>query len=123
MSYTEHKMSLASRTFFVLYGNMKEEALVQFKLMLPAGLKQQLEERAQANRRALSQEIVAVLEQALPATRDKLRRSHALVDLANIVAEFEGKEGDTLRSMVAQKLEDEMAELAGVRQSLLKSSD
>lgn len=97
---------------------MKEEALVQFKLMLPAGLKQRLEERATANRRALSQEIVAILEQALPSTRDRLRRSYALIDLANIVAEFEGDQGETLRKLVMKKLDDEMGDLADVKQAL-----
>ncbi len=44
---------------------MSDEELVQFKLMLPAGLKDRASELAQANRRSLSQEIVALLEESL----------------------------------------------------------
>lgn len=60
-------MSVASRTIFVHLATMKEEALVQFKLMLPAGLKARVEVSATSNRRSLSQEIVATLEDRYPA--------------------------------------------------------
>lgn len=60
-------MSVASRTIFVQYHPMKEESLVQFKLMLPSGLKARVESVAKENRRSLSQEIVATLEDAYPA--------------------------------------------------------
>lgn len=60
-------MSVASRTKLVHCVAMKEDALVQFKLMLPAGLKARVEASAERNRRSLSQEIVWVLEDAFPA--------------------------------------------------------
>ena len=40
--------------------------LVQFKLMLPARLKERIAERAEVNRRSLSQEIVEALEHVYP---------------------------------------------------------
>lgn len=46
---------------------MKIEALVQFKLLLPASLKERLEAHAALNRRSLSQEIVVALEEKYPA--------------------------------------------------------
>ncbi|KAE9627963.1 hypothetical protein GP644_17890 [Parasedimentitalea maritima] len=46
---------------------MKDEALVQFKLLLPAALKKRLETHASLNRRSLSQEIVVALEEKHPA--------------------------------------------------------
>ena len=46
---------------------MKDEALVQFKLLLPAALKKRLETHATLNRRSLSQEIVVALEEKYPA--------------------------------------------------------
>jgi FMN-dependent NADH-azoreductase len=46
---------------------MQEKALVQFKLMLPAGLKARVEAAAKENRRSLSQEIVDTLEREYPA--------------------------------------------------------
>ncbi|MGR3761082.1 hypothetical protein ACUXV3_13285 [Roseobacteraceae bacterium NS-SX3] len=46
---------------------MKDEALVQFKLLLPASLKERLEAHAALNRRSLSQEIVVALEEKYPA--------------------------------------------------------
>lgn len=46
---------------------MKEEATVQFKLLIPVGLKARVEEMAILNRRSLSQEIVASLEEKYPA--------------------------------------------------------
>ncbi|TVP70130.1 MAG: hypothetical protein EA339_13395 [Rhodobacteraceae bacterium] len=45
---------------------MKADCLVQFKLMIPAGLKARVEASAQKNRRSLSQEIVRVLEEQFP---------------------------------------------------------
>lgn len=40
---------------------------IQFKLMLPADLKIRVEEMASLNRRSLSQEIVAALEEKYPS--------------------------------------------------------
>ena len=59
-------MSVASRTKFVHDHDMKNPLLVQFKLMLPAALKARVETVATANRRSLSQEIVASLEEKYP---------------------------------------------------------
>jgi hypothetical protein len=47
---------------------MKDEALIQFKLLLPAALKKRLETHSSINRRSLSQEIVVALEEKYPPT-------------------------------------------------------
>lgn len=65
-------MSVASRTNVVHHRAMKEDALVQFKLMLPAGLKGRVESHANASRRSLSQEIVAALAEMYPPPKIKL---------------------------------------------------
>lgn len=59
-------MSVASRTFIVHVARMENESLVQFKLMLPEDLKGRVEKAAKLNRRSLSKEIVATLEDAYP---------------------------------------------------------
>ena len=59
-------MSVASKTFYVHNESMKDEALIQFKLMLPAELKKRVETHANINRRSLSQEIVTALEKTYP---------------------------------------------------------
>ena len=46
---------------------MSENTPIQFKLMLPADLKIRVEEMASLNRRSLSQEIVAALEEKYPS--------------------------------------------------------
>lgn len=53
---------------------MTNDDLVQFKLLLPAALKLRVEAEANANRRSLSKEIVAVLEEKFPEpfTDDRL---------------------------------------------------
>lgn len=61
-------MSIALRTNIVHSEVMKEEALLQFKLMLPAALKKRVETNAALNRRSLSQEIVVALEEKYPST-------------------------------------------------------
>ena len=48
---------------------MSENAPIQFKLMLPADLKIRVEEMASLNRRSLSQEIVAALEDKYPTPK------------------------------------------------------
>ncbi len=59
-------MSISLRTDIVHCVVMKDEALIQFKLMLPAALKKRLETHATLNRRSLSQEIVVALEEKYP---------------------------------------------------------
>lgn len=60
-------MSVASRTNSVHKATMSDSTkLVQFKLLLPARLKERIADRAQVNRRSLSQEIVEALEQVYP---------------------------------------------------------
>lgn len=59
-------MSVYSRTEIVHGGYMSENTSIQFKLMLPADLKVRVEEMASLNRRSLSQEIVAALEDKYP---------------------------------------------------------
>jgi hypothetical protein len=59
-------MSVYSRTEIVHGGCMSENTPIQFKLMLPADLKIRVEEMASLNRRSLSQEIVAALEDKYP---------------------------------------------------------
>lgn len=68
---------------------MKDDALVQFKLMLPAGLKGRVEAAAQASRRSLSQEIVATLEERFPAPRSIVEtvKQSVLLDLLAAPAE------------------------------------
>ncbi|MCF6317524.1 MAG: hypothetical protein L3J30_14900 [Marinosulfonomonas sp.] len=61
-------MSIAFGTNIVHHVFMKDETLIQFKLMLPAALKKRLETHASLNRRSLSQEIVVTLEEKHPAT-------------------------------------------------------
>jgi hypothetical protein len=59
-------MSIYSRTEIVHAIHMSENTPIQFKLMLPADLKIRVEEMASLNRRSLSQEIVAALEDEYP---------------------------------------------------------
>lgn len=59
-------MSVYSRTEIVHGATMSENTPIQFKLMLPADLKIRVEEMAGLNRRSLSQEIVAALEEKYP---------------------------------------------------------
>lgn len=59
-------MSVYSRTEIVHAVCMSENTPIQFKLMLPADLKIRVEEMASLNRRSLSQEIVAALEDKYP---------------------------------------------------------
>jgi hypothetical protein len=60
-------MSISLGTNIVHHASMKDEALLQFKLLLPAALKKRLETHATMNRRSLSQEIVVALEEKYPA--------------------------------------------------------
>ena len=60
-------MSISLGTNIVHHAVMKDEALLQFKLLLPAALKKRLETHATINRRSLSQEIVVALEEKYPA--------------------------------------------------------
>lgn len=60
-------MSVYSRTEIVHDVCMSENTPIQFKLMLPADLKIRVEEMASLNRRSLSQEIVAALEEKYPS--------------------------------------------------------
>lgn len=59
-------MSVASRTVFVHNSRMADDR-VQFKLLLPAGLKERLEDAAHAERRSVSAEIIARLEASFAA--------------------------------------------------------
>ena len=113
-------MSVASRTNIVHYASMKEDTLVQFKLMLPAGLKKRIEERASDNRRTLSQEIVVVLERAFPSAQDRVRMAHALAELAELVEEFEGEEREALMPLVRKKIDDELHTLEQLKTQLEK---
>lgn len=101
---------------------MKEDAPIQFKLLLPAGLKARLDAQARANRRSLSQEIIFILEHALPATGERLRKTYALVDLAELVSEIEGEDGDRLRNLVSKRLEEEQSELEKLMSQYLRHS-
>jgi hypothetical protein len=59
---------------------MTQEERVQYKFMIPASLKQRIEDAAHENRRSVSAEIVGTLEEAYPApTGDKLDEAHALI--------------------------------------------
>lgn len=60
-------MSVYPRTNYVHGAHMSEKTPIQFKLMIPADLKIRVEEMASLNRRSLSQEIVAALEEQYPA--------------------------------------------------------
>lgn len=64
-------MSVYSRTKIVHSVCMSENTPIQFKLMLPADLKIRVEEMASLNRRSLSQEIVAALEDKYPTPAAK----------------------------------------------------
>lgn len=60
-------MSVYPRTNYVHDRCMSKKSPIQFKLMIPADLKIRIEEMASLNRRSLSQEIVAALEEQYPA--------------------------------------------------------
>ena len=62
-------MSVYSRTEIVHGGWMSENTPIQFKLLLPSDLKIRVEEMASLNRRSLSQEIVAALEDKYPTPK------------------------------------------------------
>lgn len=62
-------MSVYPRTNFVQVVIMREKTPIQFKLMIPADLKIRVEEMAALNRRSLSQEIVAALEEHYPTPK------------------------------------------------------
>lgn len=68
-----HKMSVAQGQKMSIMRPMKDKdsQLVQFKLMLPVRLKARVEQEAINNRRSLSQEIVAALEEKFPPPRDE----------------------------------------------------
>ena len=66
-------MSISLGTNIVHHAIMKDEALLQFKLLLPAALKKRLETHATINRRSLSQEIVVALEEKYPQ-QNRMRR-------------------------------------------------
>jgi hypothetical protein len=70
-------MSILSGTNIVHTGIMKDEALLQFKLLLPAALKKRLETHAALNRRSMSQEIVVALEEKYPAGEPDARSDPA----------------------------------------------
>jgi len=63
---------------------MRDSALVQFKLMLPADLKSRIESHAQGHRRSLSQEIVLALEEKFPPPTYDLGDVLAMVDRINL---------------------------------------
>lgn len=80
---------------------MKEDSLVQFKLMLPAALKARVETAAKENRRSLSQEIVGTLEEKYPSRDTMIAEIEAkLKDLRQMEAEgrmqFRDAEGNLL---------------------------
>lgn len=56
---------------------MKDDSLVQFKLMIPTALKKRLDTRATLNRRSLSQEIVAALEEKYPPDQAAITKDPA----------------------------------------------
>lgn len=62
---------------------MTTDERVQFKLMLPSGLKVALEERAHVNRRSLSAEIIARLTESLAVETGA--HTVALADMERIV--------------------------------------
>lgn len=62
---------------------MTSDQRVQFKLMLPAGLKVALEERAHVNRRSLSAEIIDRLTESL--TAETGAHTVAIADMEQIV--------------------------------------
>ncbi len=64
MSHRYILCPLASRTFFVHPCTMSERDRVQFKFMIPADLKEALEQAAHEERRSLSAEIIARLEES-----------------------------------------------------------
>lgn len=68
-----------------------EDRLVQFKLLLPAYLKDVIASAAAANRRSLSQEIVRALEASYfphktPEGQEAMKLEYILQELNNIVA-------------------------------------
>lgn len=48
-----------------IHGDMSEDAKVQYKMLLPAPLKEALEEHAHENKRSLSQEIISRLQASI----------------------------------------------------------
>ena len=105
-------MSVASRTNLVHPARMKEEALVQFKLMLPAGLKARVEASAAANRRTLSQEIVVTLEEKFPAPVSE--GEAAVVALLQIMEKYRDSEA---MAEVRQNIMDAIRENSGILSS------
>jgi predicted HicB family RNase H-like nuclease len=49
---------------------MYDEEIVAFSIRLPRSLKEEIQERAQENRRSLNQEIVWMLQQAMDTLRE-----------------------------------------------------
>ena len=94
---------------------MKDEALLQFKLMLPAALKKRVETHAALNRRSLSQEIVTSLEKTYPAGQADAPKDPAarlLYWLANRIRRRHPKPGSARDKQAAlyERIADDISE-------------
>lgn len=80
-------MSVASRTNIVHISIMNDpDRPVQFKLMIPARLKDRVSDAAELNRRSLSQEIVEALSEAYPG---EMTADHLEWTLNYLITELE----------------------------------
>lgn len=69
--------------------DMSEDAKVQYKMLIPAPLKEALEEQAHQNKRSLSQEIIARLQASIDGTSEGLPGADLLADLREERARLE----------------------------------
>lgn len=72
-----------------IHCDMSEDAKVQYKMLLPAPLKEALEEQAHQNKRSLSQEIITRLQASIDGGGDGLPGSDLLADLREERARLE----------------------------------
>lgn len=72
-----------------IHCRMSDEAKIQYKMLLPAPLKEALEEQAHQNKRSLSQEIITRLQASIDGSSEGLPGADLLADLREERARLE----------------------------------
>lgn len=93
---------IASSTNSVLVIRMTKEERVQYKFMIPVALKNRIENAAHDNRRSVSAEVVAALEERYPAPASNEEILNATVQLFRQFSEI-GREQQSLAITVIEE--------------------
>lgn len=102
MSFRYILCPIASRTFFVHLLTMSEPLKLQFKLMVPSGLKDQLEQAAHENRRSLSGEMIARLEASFTPTKPTLLLDDLAATFTSNLAKEPGVKEADLKALMEE---------------------